>query len=767
MQISFIKLGAEEAYIAFISYERHRNAQDVAGIMYSEDNRAKILSCKAIIIRPPVDIPIKAIKDESKNMQPIVERFSFIPMYVLYSKQFRIKLSKNINKRADSLREIDQDTGEFIKYLRKREMQQFIIDSSAIIRAPTPDTYFRTPSQEYSHSFLRVGNIQTSRHVLDSIFFWSLPFLEKTGAILTDSWSISSTTFNISRLLARYVEGNMEQVSQMISNFHVNMLSTHYHGLREIDRETRESLAPLQYKNNRSILFIISAVKTTRSLGNIKKAIKAAGFTENVAFLSLYNLVEDVDIECLCQLDKDFCQENNISFNSIKEPPVDRTIIPIDEQSFFPLETKDELIVIKKAGADISKEFFEIYGGKGVISLHREAFFDNITPLRHHGIYVDITSMLHCDSFLKKLFTEIEKIPQIPACIIYPPHQQGHELVQIIRKELEERFNQPIELFCFSDLEILPESRRKEIVDFLKARTNDEIVLVVDDVSITGDRLHTYQKNLLYNYRGKIRYLVGVARPESDVLWKRRKAILQIAGSTLDCVEMIILPDWNHTTCPWCQEKEKLKELLDNVDYAGLAVINELELRLNDLNRAERKGLVNNAFFKLGIPEKPSFKGESVFCAKSAISEADLAASIASTIQHLRNRITNKNGNSVYSLSSSHPLYSIIDPSDFLNADQRYFEPLIKACILRTAKHRELYATEDKNRQQQKQFIQSFLNGTHLPDYEQTFFIYELYLAMKLGKIPKPNISEHLRHIIDSYFRTGKALPVQNYFNND
>lgn len=761
MHISFLTLTGEDGWIAFVSYERHRSPQDLANLLYSEEYRARTLSSKAIIVRPPVDTPVPSIKEETKKLSSILERFQLLPIYILYSRKFKIKLSKNINSLAQGVAKIEERPAEFINFLRTKQMQQFIVDSSAILRTPTPNTYFRSPSQEYSHAFLRVGNIQRSRHVLDSIFFWTLPYLENIGAILTDSWSISSTTFNISRLLARYAEGSIEQVTQVVNNFHVNMLSTYYHGLREMDKETRESLSPLRYKNDKKILFVISAVKTARSLGNIKKAIKASGFREQVKFLSLYNLVDQIDVPCLCQLDEDFYRENNVSFDSLSTPPVDSKVVPIDEQSFFPIETRDDLIAIKKAGADISKDFFEAYGGKGVITLHRQAYFNNGTPLRHHGIYVDVSPLLGCERFLRKLEEQIGKISKLPACIIYPPHDQGDDFVRLIQGKLETKFGKPTQLFCFSELEVLPQSRQDEIVAFLKSCSTEDIVLVVDDVSITGGRLHSYQKYLLYHYRGKIRYLVGVARPESEAMWRRRKGILQIGDATLDFVEMLILPDWNHTTCPWCGEKDKLREVLDNPDYAGLPVVSQLEMRLNELNRTEKEGLSNNVFFKLGSLEKPAFKGESVFCTKTEITEADLAASIASTIQHLRNGLVTPKDNKKYSLSSQHPLYSIVDPSDFLNGDEKFFEPLIKACILRAAQHRELYATEDINRQHQKLFIHSFLRGVRLPEWDQTFFVYELYLAMKLGKIPKPDISEHLRHVLNNYFTTGKAL-VEN-----
>ena len=138
---------------------------------------------------------------------------------MIYSNDFKIHLSDNFNLNKEETSEIFEDKQGFIIYLRQSEMEEFIINSSAIIKSPTPKTLFRTPSGEYSHTFLRVGNIQKNRQVLDGLFFWMLPSLEEAGAILTDSWSISSIAFNISRLLARYVSKDKIKLTNYANRF--------------------------------------------------------------------------------------------------------------------------------------------------------------------------------------------------------------------------------------------------------------------------------------------------------------------------------------------------------------------------------------------------------------------------------------------------------------------------------------------------------------------------------------------------------------------
>jgi hypothetical protein len=77
--------------------------------------------------------------------------------------------------------------------------------------------------------FLRVGNVQGTRQVLDAFFFWMLPFLKDRSAILTDTWSISSIALNASRLLERYwMNSGPEQINRFTSEeCYVDMLSSY------------------------------------------------------------------------------------------------------------------------------------------------------------------------------------------------------------------------------------------------------------------------------------------------------------------------------------------------------------------------------------------------------------------------------------------------------------------------------------------------------------------------------------------------------------
>ena len=103
-----------------------------------------------------------------------------------------------------------------IAAIRKTEFD-FILDQSRAVLTSPPGSRYRTPSRRLVRSFVRVGNIQYNRDAIDAIFFWLLPHLADVGAILTDTWSISSLAFNVAKLSAFYFGGDARRVEMLPS----------------------------------------------------------------------------------------------------------------------------------------------------------------------------------------------------------------------------------------------------------------------------------------------------------------------------------------------------------------------------------------------------------------------------------------------------------------------------------------------------------------------------------------------------------------------
>ena len=63
MEVSFLNFPGIDDSFAFVSFERHRTYSEIATTLYSDEYRAKINACNAIVVRPPVDIPIQNLNE--------------------------------------------------------------------------------------------------------------------------------------------------------------------------------------------------------------------------------------------------------------------------------------------------------------------------------------------------------------------------------------------------------------------------------------------------------------------------------------------------------------------------------------------------------------------------------------------------------------------------------------------------------------------------------------------------------------------------------
>jgi hypothetical protein len=758
----FLFAFGEKNLFALITIEKHLTYIAVADMLHGS-HRQELGSVSALLIRPPVERPVDPA-EEKKALGIILERFPYLPVYLLYSNHFKIYVSHNLHSADDELEPFPFDVAGFLTVCRQKEMEDFVLNSPAIYKSPARSV-FRTPSQEYSTAFLRVGNIQHSRYVLDIIFFWLLPHLEHSGALLADSWSISSICLNIARQRIRYLRhlGQPDEVDE----FHVNFLSTYYHGRRKMDRETREVLQPLFYDDNRKkILFLISAVKTQKSLEFLRDEIGRQGYLQQMKFLALYKLQPNRQIASLCNLFAEkFTEKANLpdGFRNVSPPEKGTAVVVIDERTFFPSSPKVKEIVLRKALSDSSKQFFDRYLGIGAISVHRNAYFQSHVIQRHHGLFIDITKLIEQETFRTGLANKITSLAKAPDLIIYPPHDEGEAFVKVVQANIREHFKADSAVYCFADLEILPAALKAEIEKAIRDLPTDAEILVIDDVVTTGNRLTGFQKTLReIPYKGRIHYLVGVARPVSEDTMTSLEIELRhrtggLPRHSFEYVEKVFLPDWNIDACPWCREGRQLIDIIKDPVFSSSPLLRTLAIRYNELVSGADSGLINVLFQSLNQTVKATFSGGSIFSESKDISEADLLTRVSACIHHLRT-VGNKPDGTGSKLGVEYPLYTIIRSKDYLG--NTFNEALIKACIIRASEYQELYAAEDRLLQEQKSMILGLLKPGKFKKSEKCFFFYELFLALRSAKLPSPEMTKDWNTILSELVGlppTGKA----------
>ena len=222
-------------------------------------------------------------------------------------------------------------------------------------------------------------------------------------------------------------------------------------------------------------------------------------------------------------------------------------------------------------------------------------------------------------------------------------------------------------------------------------------LLILDDVSTTGQRLSRYQANLrVWRFRGHISYLVGVARPDDERAWGERVQNLRPGeegrNNDVEYVENIVLPNWGEKNCPWCMEYKWLSHVIRsrslNGDSLNLAIDRHALLQ----SAADSKGLVDDVFWIPPAQMRPKITRRSIFLPHTEVAESDVMVSVAGAIQRMR-----VEGEEARRLRPIFPGPTILSPNNFLGPSPRFNDAILKMAILRAAQTSEVTRWEDKD----------------------------------------------------------------------
>lgn len=712
----------------------YMNFEALSDALYTEHLRG-LEQTDILIVRPRVDRPLDLSAISPGDLLSLQKRAPRASLHVLFSSGYVINLSSNLNRQIDDKLETKEVQNAFLKWLQDKEFYYYMKESNCLFQARAQFLY-RAPSQRYVNMFLRVGNIQRSRQVLDAFFFWMIPHLREKNAILTDTWSISSIALNAGRFLERYWshlpgEKGSDQYSEE-GKCRVDMLSTYPDELALVTPETRDALLRVGENGKRKVLVLLSAVATGNSLRQLRETVHQIPNGENeFSFLALYKLDDACPAPYLCDLSSGI---SGMKFTAVsREEAENRAIIEIDKRTYFPIDIKETTLEVRLKHAAPAKEFFSYYRNSSVISLHRDALDLSNQEHRHHGIYVDVKAMLSASKFRDKLQSELSQITRTPCLIVTPPHDAGTMLANYVQKILSQRLGAPTPILVHPDLHPSSPDLPKQI----NSASEEEILLIVDDVSVTGRRLSRYQQSLReLRFKGQIVYLVGVARPETEKHWTRRQIELSYRTGShprhlVISVETVILPDWDRKNCPWCAESNALLQLSQRGLLNG-PTLSEVKGRLMALERARhQQGLVNDALWRPEGCNPLLLTPNSMFVdvEDGPAAEADVIAAVAAAIQRMRTATEEER------LALSYPHVSVLDPTNYFGT--KFNDDLLRLAMIRTAKAEELERWESNAEETRRKHVKDFLVG----DSNQDVFRLELAVARLSRKVPSPELS--------------------------
>lgn len=712
----------------------HLTYERLADLLYTESPR-QLEQTDLLIVRPSVDTSLSENSFDLSEFAPLTKRAPHASLHVLFSEKFEIRLSSNLNPLIQDKLASGELKDDCLRWLQDKELYTFIKRSSAVFQAHTKFVY-RAPSKRYVNMFLRVGNIQRTRQILDAFFFWMLPYLRDRTAILTDTWSISSIALNASRMLERYWASfdRTENGTTARVECHIDMLSSYPDDLLAVMPETQETIRRVSGNGVRNVLVLISAVATGTSLQRLRETVAAAQIREEeFRFLSLYKLEDGPDIPTLCDISQGV---GDMKFTPIQRDEIqDRTVIEIDRSAYFPLEIKETPLMISKEHAAPAKEFFSEYQYTGAIALHRDSVDLSHQVLRHHGIYIDVCSMVRHQSFIGKVRNAIGRVQCVPLIVVVPPHAAGRALSELVNQILLERWGAAPNLLISPDLR----SAEKGMLHALMGADSRSEILVVDDVSITGQRLARYQQSLReLNFRGHITYLVGVARPESDKTWNRRVKELRFrSGETTPheviSIEKIVLPDWDQRSCPWCLEAKSLAKIVEQGRLAQEPSQRVIQRIMRLESSKGQDGLIDDAIWQPNGASELRLTHNSLFLDvhSDRCSEATVIAAVAAAIQQMR-----ISGSDEMRLEATYPHVTVLSPENYFGS--RFNDDLLRLAVLRSARSTELELWNNSEEEGRRESVRHFL---YEHENSETFML-ELAVARLANKVPQPILDD-------------------------
>ncbi len=651
---------AEIAETRVLELGEDESLADLFESYYKIFNSQLRLRTSLIVVRPPVHIPldpdkIKKMKMRSrtpsdkyrflweayKSCDLTFSRVGVIPVHLLFSWDYKIYISENINPKA-KISPLDKPKASDPTVIDKIKICEFdfLVSQSKAKLPAAPGVVYRAPSQALVQSFLRVGNVQYSRSAIDAVFFWLLPYLKRCVGIITDTWSISSISLNASRRLQVYRDATLPPCS-------VEMLSQYHDGSSARAAEAAEIVE--QFFSSESedldkVVFLISATQTGSLVKNVKRSLNSRNLSSKaISFVAIFKLGTIPLPSDLCALrdltgesgfqtispDKDF---RNASFEAIE----------IDDGVYFPLSYRNIEYGLKISEVTKSNlAFFSSYDDPNLVRVHRDVE-DDRTP-RHHGIWVDTGRLIEAQIFQKKFEDAILALNPKPELIVTPRHANARRLGALACGILS-RTGLSVELVDHSTLwmEDSDLDHDSEVIKKIEMVPKNSAILILDDAFVTGSRLAGYQTHLRYRaFEGRLHYLVALARPSSFDDWelfrKRlgypfRREEESTLRHTVQAVERILLPDWHSRQCPWCREielyrrREIRSESIDDI---------KMRERLQFLQSGRVNGLVDQLFLEIDSLPSMKISQRSIFVLPSS-GQASTFAAVASALQELR-----------------------------------------------------------------------------------------------------------------------------------
>lgn len=642
-----------------------------------------------------------------RSLSSQISRVPDLEVWLLYSADYKIHFTQLTSHLVRSA----EGQSLLLKGLREAELEAMLEDEQVVYHHNRA-AIFRLPSGELSDYFLRLGNLQRRRDVLDAIVFWALPNLSDFTHVVAETWSISTLAAFLSAFLARY-DRRRTKVEWSYLGAYLPSSTDEQARVSALLREVRAEGGKL--------LLLISASAT----GRLRDY-----------FLALLEKLEDSrlglprgDTLTLISVRRGH-EHGNVVLDATQfleatglkgalEESLDSTqhVIEINSETYFPdyrMREVENFSALDDPGP--TRKFFETYSGHAIFSVCRSG--KTRLPGRHHAFHVDFARLIHHPAFASELRARILEIGAIDH-LVHRSDDHSHRFLDLFNQVyLDALGDNAFEVHAVNSFGEV--STRGKISELLTDASNS--VVVLDPVFITGGHVRDLAIAVRRNVAlqrpvlARLRHLVGLFRPETEVKSKYGRdfypRMSNHAGfdAQMVCVEEVLLPNWGKDDCPWARERRKHEQLYQDSSLAPAERV-YIESRMREIDSGMASGLRGSAvFFRRYPTDTFSFFHGSFFLDSKKVVErnaqwgiklnddcvdhADLACAVAAAFQQWREK--NKRRRPAFYQVRTLPSIEKIKAE--IAADQNGFnEPALRAAIWRCLRLSEIAVDRKDN----------------------------------------------------------------------
>lgn len=585
---------------------------------------------------------LNAIAEACADPKTHFDRFQSLPIHILHTDDFQPVLSGNINPLSTSHDLVQEHLALPIAVdeIRDAEMR-FLVEKSRALLPPIEGAYYLAPSNKPARSFLRVGNVQYSRHSIDAVTFWLLPHLKGAKAILADTWSLSSIAMNASRVLAR-LRGEQPVPVEMLSQYQDASQDRQAALMEILDRlvdeveQTQDGSGSdaSEIDDAIEVSCLMSATQSGSLVDVLKDQKELSGLNIDFAFVALFSLGKTDQLPALCDMSDD------PGFTKIEDQEIaELAPIRVDPQVYFPLRYLNVELTPMVPDAEPFRPFLDLVMGHEILSVHRDQSTDGST--RHHGIHVDMERLFALPAFIEQFENRLVALDPVPTVILTPLHPAAEVLADLAVDILNRTNGISPAVIKHNSLELREDGATAEydaeVRSALTSVLPESAVLVLDDCYITGARMTGYQTRLRQlAVEARLHYLVGLARPDKVGNWELFKRRVGFRAkqdrqrhicNTVEAVFSVCLPNWQESHCPWCREASFYGSSIPERNGAEIPkFIADRQAVLADRDA----GLRDNVFFVLyGAPQLRLHSGSIFTADNSNCSQAEIFTAVA------------------------------------------------------------------------------------------------------------------------------------------